>query len=207
MKDAASGATSNAQETQDDAPTNAEKRELGGNEDPMAADKARRKEERADEEEKTAVKTAPERTTGIDLYGSIRVRCRGQEGSREWQDGGSRAGADLEWQFRPKSYLYARFEAGFNVLTPIKNLTNPGENVEEEFEDTVFTRLWYAGLDSPVVNAVAGKNWSTYYKVSGFTDRFMGTGGSASGTYNAQSDGGPTGSGRADDRFRALLDL
>lgn len=185
-----------------DAPDEAENRELGGNEDPMAADKARREDERTEEAEKPAVKTAPERTTGFDLYGSIRVRYREQRGSRNWQDGGSRAGVDLEWRFRPKSYLYARYEAGFNVLTGIENLTNPGENVDEEFKDTVFTRLWYAGIDSPVVNAVAGKNWSTYYKVSGFTDRFMGTGGSASGTYNAQSDGGPTGPGRADDTIQ-----
>ena len=44
----------------------------------------------------------------------------------------------------------------------------------------------------------AGKSWSTYYQVTGFTDRFQGTGASASGTYNAGTDGGHSGTGRAD---------
>ena len=48
-----------------------------------------------------------------------------------------------------------------------------------------------------------GKNWSTYYRVTSFTDRFQGTGASASGTFNAGTDGGNTGTGRADDVFQA----
>jgi predicted porin len=48
------------------------------------------------------------------------------------------------------------------------------------------------------VFATVGKNWSTYYQVSSFTDKFQGAGGSASGTYNAGTDGGSTGTGRAD---------
>jgi hypothetical protein len=65
----------------------------------------------------------------------------------------------------------------------------------------------YAGVDTPRVNYIVGKNWSTYYKVSYFTDRFMGTGGSASGTYNAQTDGGPTGPGRADRTLQTHLSI
>ena len=44
----------------------------------------------------------------------------------------------------------------------------------------------------------AGKNWSTYYRVASFTDRFQGTGASASGAFNAGTDDGYTGTGRAD---------
>jgi len=50
-----------------------------------------------------------------------------------------------------------------------------------------------------------GKNWSTYYQVSSYTDRFQGTGGSASGTYNAGTDGGLTGTGRADQVIQTRL--
>ena len=91
-----------------------------------------------------------------------------------------------------------RYEAGFNVLTGLNDLVNPGEKQGEVFNETIFNRLYYVGIDTRRANYIVGKNWSTYYKVSYFTDRFMGTGGSASGTYNAQTDGGPTGPGRAD---------
>ena len=53
-------------------------------------------------------------------------------------------------------------------------------------------------METPELIASFGKTWSTYYQVTGFTDLFDSTGGSASGTYNAQTDGGPTGTGRAD---------
>ncbi len=113
----------------------------------------------------------------------------------------------MDWQFREGSYLFARYEAGFNVVTGIDRLSNPGEDRGEKLTDTVFTRLLYAGLDTPDVTVVAGKNWSTYYKVAEFTDRFMGTGASASGTFNAQSDGGATGTGRADNTVQSQLAL
>ena len=174
-------------------PSEAEQRELGSDEDPMAADRARREVERVEEPV-----VEKKRTTGFDVYGSARIRYRSQDTVEEFQDGGSRIGADVEWRVTPETFVYGRFEAGFNLLTGIDELTNPGEKAGEEFSDTIFRRLGYVGLDNPVVNAVFGKNWSAYYKVSFFTDRFMGTGGSASGTYNAQTDGGPTGTGRAD---------
>lgn len=177
----------------EDVPTEAQQRELESNEDPMALEKARREAERAEKPEEVE-----ERRTGLEIYGSARIRYRDQTGLHEWQDGGSRIGANLDWRILPKSFLYLRYEAGFKLLTSVKQYANPGENTDDRFDDTVFTRLLYAGIDTPHVNYVVGKNWSTYYNVSYFTDRFMGTGGHASGTYNAQTDGGPTGSGRAD---------
>lgn len=189
----------------EDVPSAAEQRELGGNEDPMAADEARREVERVEEEKPADVR--PERPTGFDVYGSIRIRYRDQGNEEGLQDGGSRAGSDIEWRFREDSYVIARYEAGFNILTGVDRVADPGTTNGEEFKDTVFTRLAYAGLDTPAVNAVGGKNWSPYYKVSGMTDRFEGTGGSASGTYNAQTDGGPTGTGRADRMLQTHLSI
>ncbi|MDH3690236.1 MAG: hypothetical protein OEU36_12235 [Gammaproteobacteria bacterium] len=168
-------------------PSEAEQRRLGANENPMAASDARREAQRVEEK-----KGEPKRTTGFDVYGSIRLRYREQGGETDWQDGGSRIGTELEWQSRQGSFLVGRYEAGFNLLTGLEDLTAPGEETGK-FQNTVFTRLGYVGLDVPNVNVIAGKNWSPYYDVAGFTDRFQGTGASASGTYNAQTDGGPTG--------------
>jgi outer membrane protein N len=177
----------------------AEQRELGSDEDPMANEEARRDVEREDEE-----KT---HRTGFDIYGSARIRYRTQANVSEWQDSSSRIGANVDLRIFQQSFVYARYEVGFNALTGLESLVNPGEKAGEQFSETVFTRLLYAGVDTPHVNYIFGKNWSTYYKVSYFTDRFMGTGGSASGTYNAQTDGGPTGPGRADKTLQTQFSI
>jgi outer membrane protein N len=176
----------------DDDSSEAEQRELQANENPMPAAQEKREEERP---------------SGLGIYGSLRVRDRYQAGASEWQDGGSRIGADIDWHVFGKSDVYARYEAGFNVLTGLEKFSNPGEYAGQNFGDTFFTRLLYIGVDASHVNLVAGKNWSTYYRVSYFTDRFMSTGGSTSGTYNAQTDGGPTGPGRADSTLQTHFSI
>lgn len=193
-------------------PTDAQQRELEASEDPLKAEQQERKVERAEEatkpESERSIEAEAKDRTGFDLYGSLRWRYRAQGDIQEWQDGGSRAGVMLDWQFTESTYAYARYEGGFNLLTGLNDLTNAGDRTEE-FEDTLFTRLWYAGIESPAVSAIYGKNWSTYYQVAGFTDRFQGTGGSAGGAFNAQTDGGPTGPGRADDTLQTqtLIDF
>jgi predicted porin len=179
----------------DAVPSEAEQRELGADEDPMSASNVQRDVQREEEAEGD-----PERTTGFDIYGSVRIRYRDQEGASGLQDGGSRMGVEGEWQFTPGSFLIGRYEMGFNLLT--------GRAVEESrgnFKSSIFTRLFYVGLDAPNANLIVGKNWSPYYKVSGFTDRFQGAGGRAVGTYNALTDGGPTGTGRSDRAVQGRL--
>ncbi len=182
----------------DAARSEAEKREEGANEDPMDASTSRFEAKRIDEK-----KTAP---AVFDIYGSLRVRYREQGGGTDLQDGGSRIGAEAHWQFRQNSFLVGRYEAGFNLLSRQETRSEPGEETGE-ISDSVFSRLGYVGLGTPLGMFVAGKNWSTYYEVAKLTDRFMGTGASASGTFNAQTDGGPTGTGRADKTLQSKLSL
>jgi len=95
--------------------------------------------------------------------------------------------------------LFSRLEAGVNILDELDLLFNQGANTPlNQAGQSLFLRLLYAGVETPNFILAAGKNWSSYYRVSGFTDRFQGTGASASGTYNAGTDGGSTGTGRAD---------
>lgn len=135
----------------------------------------------------------------LDVYGSARIRYRDSKGESDWADGGSRAGVSLRYQVIPRQWLTFRYEAGFNLLSRVTYLLDPGESGGEGDESDIFTRLLYVGFETPLLVATFGKNWSSYYKVAGFTDRFEGTGGSASGTYNANTDGGLTGTGRADE--------
>jgi len=62
--------------------------------------------------------------------------------------------------------------------------------------ETFYTRLAYIGLQQDENIVLVGKNWSTYYLVASFTDRFSSLGGEASGVYNAKSDGGNSGTRR-----------
>jgi predicted porin len=82
-------------------------------------------------------------------------------------------------------------------------LTPSGEPPLRQAGDNVFLRLLYGGIETEKAAVTFGKNWSSYYQVASFTDLFQGAGGSASGTYNARTDGGATGTGRADGALQA----
>lgn len=173
--------------------SDAEERELGASEDPAEiANKER--EKRREIEEKGFFTREP----GFELYGSLRLRNPEQEGI---EDGGSRAGLGLEIPVFEKSYVFARYEAGFDVVSSVDN------SDDLNFKETVFKRLAYVGLDVPTTDVIIGKNWSTYYDVGAFTDRFTNTGGDGSGVFNADTDGGATGTGRADAVFQTKISV
>ena len=166
-------------------------RELDAEEDPLAREQSELVE--APEE----VMARPDK---LRMYSSVRIRYRDAGAGTFWSDGGSRFGISGRWQFRPATWLIGRGEAGINLLDTADLLFNRGDRPPDaKLGDEVFLRLLYIGIETPDINVTAGKNWSTYYRVSSFTDRFQGTGASASGTFNAGTDGGNTGTGRADD--------
>ena len=153
-----------------------DKRELQANEDPLA-------------QKRQAVSAASEDTSHIELYGSIRVRNRRTDSDDVLEDFGSRVGVDGWYETRPQQWLFARFEAGFNLLEELKVDSAPSRP-DQEVGDTVFTRLGYVGMQFGESIIALGKNWSTYYQVAAFTDRFDSVGGQGSGAYNARTDGG-----------------
>jgi outer membrane protein N len=175
---------------------------------------AREREKEAGEDplkqrEKSKVDTPDEHASKPNEFGahaSLRVRYRGSGGEGTLDDGGSRIGANADWQFRPGYWLGGQAEAGFNLLDRLDSVFNPGAS-SSEGEGDVFLRLFYANLETPHLFLVLGKAWSTYYSVAGFTDRFAGTGGSASGAFNAGTDGGPSGTGRADEVLQTRIHI
>ena len=167
----------------------AREREVGSEEDPLESEKVDVEELRDETIDRGYIR----------LYGSARVRYRQVDSESIWSDGGSRIGVSGGWRVNPQLRVFARGEAGINLLDEVDFLFNRGDRPQgQKFGDTLFLRLGYAGIETRGVVLTAGKNWSTYYRVSSFTDRFQGTGASASGTYNAGTDGGYTGTGRAD---------
>jgi predicted porin len=170
--------------------------------------KSEEEEPRFEREEEGRV-IARERFIG-EVYGSIRLRYRSTDAGSILGDSGSRVGLEGEWRTSHDSWVYARVEAGFNVLDELDQILSPGGGAGEgKAGDSVFPRIYTVGVETAVVVASYGKSWSTYYRISNFTDRFDSAGGSAVGTFNANTDGGATGTGRADNvlQTRVFVDF
>ena len=172
------------------------KRELDAGEDPL------------DKQQKEQVaKQDDEAPSDYSLYASIRGRYRQIIGDRSvWEDNGSRLGINVWYEIVAKTWLFGRYELGLNLLQELgldSEYTQPDQNIGH----TLFTRLAYVGVQKEENIVVIGKNWSTYYQVAGFTDRFDSSGGEASGAFNGASDGGDSGTGRADQVLQTRLNL
>jgi hypothetical protein len=143
----------------------------------------------------------------IHLYGSVRLHAinnfNEQNEATEFSlgDGASRVGVRYDWEFTKDWYLFGRAEGGFDVLETF----TPNGNNDGEDGVGLTSRLLYGGITSENLVAVWGKNWSSYYQIAGMADRFSIFGGQAVGIYNAGTDGGATGTGRADNVLQARI--
>jgi predicted porin len=176
----------------------AREREQEVSEDPLA----KRQIDKVDQPEEVK----KEKDLLLNGYASLRYRYRRYEGESIFGDSDTRVGGGVSWRFKENWRVFANAEIGISILDEVDALLNPkGGTTEKGLGDTAFRRLLYVGLETPRNTLTLGKNWSTYYQVSSYTDRFQGTGGRASGTYNAGTDGGPTGTGRADQVLQTRL--
>jgi len=142
----------------------------------------------------------------IEFYGSVRLHVinnfniDNEITETKLGDGASRVGLRGEWQMTDNWWIFGRGEGGFDILDTF----TPKAGDEDEGKGLT-RRLLLGGVDSENLTATFGKNWSAYYKIAGMTDRFSIFGGSAAGVYNAFTDGGATGTGRADDVLQARV--
>ena len=143
------------------------------------------------------------------FYGSVRLHAinafdaETDNSENKLGDGASRVGISGQWHLVENWNLFGRLESGFDILD---TFTGKAQNDNGGY---LTPRLYYLGIESDFLYLKLGKNWSAYYQVAGAADRFSIFGGNASGVYNAGTDGGATGTGRADNAFqtRAYLDL
>jgi len=141
----------------------------------------------------------------IKPYGSFRGHFAAFNNELEFQENASRIG--FEFGIRKNNLeFFAGLELGISLFkgnsqfNPDGN-TSGGFLVLENSQATqVFnSRLGYLGIDFNEWGRLSfGKQWSVYYDITSFTDRFNVFGGQGSATYNAGTDGGSTGTGRAD---------
>ena len=105
-------------------------------------------------------------------------------------DGKSRFGLLYYHQGDSGWNISAQGEWGVRVL-------DSGSNLDEQLDTQ--TRLLYAAISNDNIEFTYGKNWGVYYSVASMTDRFLIFGGHSTGVYQAGSDGGSAGTGRAGD--------
>jgi predicted porin len=138
-------------------------------------------------------------------YGSFRGHYAFYNKEVEFQENGSRIG--FEYSVKRKNVRYIvhselklnmfKSDATFNADASVSGgFLVPEKNQERQ----VFaTRLGFLGVDLQKYGIITvGKQWGVYYDVTSYTDKMNVFGGRGSATYVAGTDGGATGTGRAD---------
>ncbi|PTX41456.1 putative porin [Christiangramia gaetbulicola] len=122
----------------------------------------------------------------------------------EVQENASRLGFEVSVSKNDIRY-FAVVELGISLFKSNQQFntdanTNSGFlAIDNSQENQVFgNRLGFLGADFGKYGIISvGKQWSVYYDITGYTDKFNVFGGKGSATYVANSDGGETGTGRA----------
>lgn len=123
------------------------------------------------------------------------------DGSTSLVDGASRLGFNLDVP------AYKDWNVGFNIewgllaVSPSQQVQISGDQQAEagEVGDPLYVRQGHAYAKHDFWgDFAAGKQWAVYYDVAGITDWYNVSGGLASGAFALGSDGGITGTGRAD---------
>jgi len=140
----------------------------------------------------------------FEAYGQIRTHLASFHSDLEVQDNATRVG--LNFTSRSKIKVIAGMEWGVNIVQSETqfNLSAAGPGGFGTFESTTgpvfLARLGFAGLDAgPLGRIAVGKQFAVHYDIASYTtDRFNVFGGQGTHAYVAGTDGGETGTGRAD---------
>jgi len=137
-------------------------------------------------------------TTELLFYGSARVRLTAGDGRVRISDNRSRVGMSGFKFVSPLIDIFMRVELGTDLGGDLDNLLIPAENPPDNTGSAFFPRIAKLGFGTPYGDLSFGKQWSTYFDVAGFTDLFAVFGAKGTAIYNAGTDGGGAGTGRAD---------
>jgi predicted porin len=137
------------------------------------------------------------------VYSRFGAQAGFTEDKAQLQDASSRIG--FEYSVGDEIRLFAAGEWSVR-LTGNENPFNPGDTtsggfvVLEKVDTTAFgSRLGYVGVDFDEWGRLTvGKQWGVHYDITSYTDQFHVFGADASATFNAGTDGGLMGTGRAD---------
>jgi len=133
------------------------------------------------------------------IYLSLRFAELYQNEKFTFTDRGTRGGLFYFKEFDNDLELLFQFEASVKYSN---NGTVIGSDSQTNDNSNGFifgTRLNFVTLKKDETTFVVGKYWGVYYDIAGITDKYMVFGALGNGVYNAHTDGGGSGTGRAAD--------
>ena len=139
------------------------------------------------------------------LYLSLRYGLLYQDDILSVVDNGTRGGFFYYHKFENELELAYHYEATVS-FSGLEQIFGSASQTDETDQYVTFsTRLNYLEINKKMVKMTIGKYWSTYYDISGMTDKFIVFGGLGNGSFNAGTDGGGSGTGRASDVLQIRL--
>lgn len=142
----------------------------------------------------------------INVYGSLRfVAATDTEGGRELQDDASRIGFKGTIPLGDSgASVFARAEVGMRLVKSDSRVIFGGDpgHPEGQANGVFSARLGILGVESRLGTFTWGKQYSTYYDIGSWTDQCYAWGGEAQSSFPGGTDGGVSGTGRADQCFR-----
>ena len=122
-----------------------------------------------------------------------------------------RAGIRGKWYLdeQQKYNVFMKVEFGFNLVSRndfVHFSADPG-HPQGKSQQSVFTRQGYIGISTPYGNLSMGRQWGVHYTLAGNLDDTYFGAGIGIGVYNAGTDGGISGTGRADQALKYELNV
>lgn len=140
----------------------------------------------------------------MNSYGSYRINFGvNQDGYVGMADNSSRFGLTGELPISKLLKAIAGIELGARLINQDETINfrgDPGYQVGQA-NSTLFGRLGFVGFKHKYFSFTIGKQWSAYYDVASYTDMLWAFGGTGSSTFNNNTDGGVSGTGRANQLF------
>lgn len=148
----------------------------------------------------SAIEIYQDDDNSVSLRGFVRLTMHGTDDSDEITDSGSRWGIDYtrkiqnDWTAGLTMEWATNFEKNTNLSVGGDSSVPAGDS-----GDSLSSRLGYIHFTHDKWGSFGiGKQWSVYYDVVAVTDVLNFFGGNATGAYNLGSDGGLSGTGRAE---------
>jgi len=146
-------------------------------------------------------KPPTEQIASVEPYGSLRVVVGSDtDGNTAMRDNISRVGIKGSAKVREGLDIVAVAEVGLNLWGRERETIfggDPGAPVGQ-VDNAIFARVGTLGVKGRAGQLTWGKQWAPYSDVAGMTDQAYVFGGDAGGIYAAGTDGGISGTGRAD---------
>ena len=145
----------------------------------------------------------------VEPYGTFEYALAGSRRGWAVKDIVPRMGLNGQWKFdnNPNYYFFTKAEVGLHLTRRndyVSISADPGAP-SATAESALFARQGFIGIGTPYGRISIGKMWGVHYNLAGFLDNMYIFGGDAIGVYNAGTDGGASGTGRADQAMKYEL--